>query len=55
MAEDDVDVEKTPTKDVHDLELPSTVVEKVEVPFSIFTSREKWALIAMAALAGFFS
>jgi hypothetical protein len=34
---------------------PDLPVEgEVEVPYSIYTSREKWLIVAMVALAGFY-
>ena len=33
-------------------ELP--VEGEVEVPYSIYTSKEKWLIVAMVALAGFY-
>ncbi|KAG6330132.1 hypothetical protein ID866_8957 [Astraeus odoratus] len=46
------------TKGSHDVEIPSSVLlpeEASEMPYSIYTSREKWFIVSMASVAALFS
>ncbi|KAH7411833.1 major facilitator superfamily domain-containing protein [Phaeosphaeria sp. MPI-PUGE-AT-0046c] len=48
MAEDKQEVD-------NEAAMPSIEAGEVDVPYSIYTSREKWIIVGMVALAGFYS
>lgn len=46
-----VDVKPEP---VDEAALPSTETGEVDVPYSIYSTKEKWIIVGMVALAGFY-
>ena len=55
MAARTTDEKQVSIPDDETVVAPELPVEgEVEVPYSIYTSREKWLVVAMVALAGFY-
>lgn len=55
-AGEEVDVSRQASSSVGDVDVEVAVAGEVEVevPYSIYTSKEKWLIVALVALAGFY-